>query len=318
MSALQLKTATRRKTKLRLSIAAPTGFGKTYSALLLAYGMTQDWEKVAVIDTENGSADLYAHLGPYQTITLEPPFSPARYIEAIKICEQAGIEVLILDSITHVWHGQGGILEYKDSLGGRYQDWAKATPLYQQWLNAILHSSCHVICTMRKKQAYSMVTENNRTKVEKAGLEDQIREGFDYEMTIAFDIINDSNMVKVSKDRTQLFTGKPEFKITPNTGEMIRDWCELGIVQNVAPVLENSGLAVSGNKVSLPEGEEAQPISAEEGKRMTDEAIKYLANCNSEDEIAVMEDGYTFPLKQVKRYREAKAERIQQLQPATA
>jgi hypothetical protein len=94
---------------------------------------------------------------------------PNKYIEAITICEKAGMEVVIIDSVTHVWKGEGGLLEYQTSLGGRYQDWAKTTPLYQQFLNSILHSSCHVITTMRKKQAYSMVQEGNKVKVEKKG-----------------------------------------------------------------------------------------------------------------------------------------------------
>lgn len=224
-----LQKATRKKVKLRMSIASPTGFGKTYSALLIAFGITNDWNKIAVIDTENESASLYSDLGDYNTLNIHPPFSADKYIEAIKICESAGIEVIILDSITHVWKGEGGLLEYQNSLGGRYQDWAKTTPIYQRWLNAILHSSSHVITTMRKKQAYAMISENGKNKVEKKGMEDEIRDGYDYEMTIAFEIINDKHLANVSKDRTRLFDGKPEFIITSETGKMIAEWCNSGV-----------------------------------------------------------------------------------------
>lgn len=226
---MQLKKATRKQVKLRLSISAPTGFGKTYSALLIAFGITDDWSKIAVVDTENGSASLYSDLGEYNTIELEPPFTTEKYIKAIELCEKSGIEVIIIDSITHVWKGEGGLLEYQNSLGGRYQDWAKTTPLYQKWLNAILHSTCHVITTMRKKQAYSMVQEGGKTKVEKKGMEDEIRDGYDYEMTVAFEIVNEKHMAFTSKDRTRLFDGKPEFVITPETGRIIKDWCESGV-----------------------------------------------------------------------------------------
>lgn len=226
---MQLQLATRESVKLRMSISSPTGFGKTYGALLIAYGITEDWSKIAVVDTENRSASLYAHLGKYYTIPLTPPFTTDKYIQAIEVCEKGGIEVVILDSITHVWKGEGGLLEYNNSLGGKYQDWAKTTPLYQKWLNKILNSSCHIISTMRKKQAYSMVTENGKTKVEKKGMEDEIRDGFDYEMTVAFEIINDNHLAKTSKDRTQMFDGKPEFVISSETGRMIRDWCEAGV-----------------------------------------------------------------------------------------
>jgi hypothetical protein len=225
---MQLQTAERKRVKLRLNIASPSGFGKTYGALLIAYGITGNWEKIAVIDTENDSASLYAHLGDFKSLSLHPPFSPDRYMEAIRICENAGMEVIIIDSVTHVWKGSGGLLEYQNSLGGRYQDWAKATPLYQKWLNAILQSKCHVITTNRKKQGYNMITEGNKTKVEKAGLDDEIRDGYEYEMTIALEVINDKHMAKASKDRTGLFVDKPEFLITVETGKQILDWCNQG------------------------------------------------------------------------------------------
>lgn len=225
---MQLQTASRKKVKIKMNIASPSGFGKTYSALLLAYGITGDWEKIAVIDTENDSASLYSNLGPFKTLRLDAPFSPDRYIQAIDTCEKAGMELIIIDSITHVWKGQGGILEYQNALGGRYQDWAKATPLYQKWLNRIVQSHCHIITTNRKKQAYNLITEGNRTKVEKAGMEDEIKDGFDYELTLAFEIINDKHMARASKDRTGLFVNLPEFVISPETGRMILNWCQSG------------------------------------------------------------------------------------------
>ena len=225
---MQLEKATRKKVKLRLNLASPSGFGKTYGALLIAFGITNNWEKIAVIDSENDSSSLYAHLGNFNTISLKPPYTPDRYIDAIRICENASMELIILDSVTHIWKGEGGLLEYQNALGGRYQDWAKATPLYQKWLSAVLNSKCHVITTTRKKQAYNLVTEGNKTKVEKAGLEDEIRDGYEYEMSIALEIINDKHLTKASKDRTSLFTGKPEFVITKDTGKQILDWCNLG------------------------------------------------------------------------------------------
>lgn len=225
---MQLQNAERTRVKLRLNLASPSGFGKTHSALLIAYGISGDWQKIAVIDTENDSASLYSHLGQFKTLSLHPPYTPDRYIEAIKTCENAGMEVIIIDSITHVWKGQGGLLEYQNSLGGRYQDWAKATPLYSKWLNTILQSKSHIITTNRKKQGYNMITEGNRTKVEKVGLEDEIRDGYEYEMALAFEIVNDKHMAKASKDRTQLFADKPEFVITVETGKLIKAWCEQG------------------------------------------------------------------------------------------
>lgn len=242
---MQLQNTTRKKVKLRMNIASPSGFGKTYSALLLASGIASSYEKIAVIDTENDSASLYAHLGNFKTIKLNPPYTADRYIEAIKICETAKMEVIIIDSITHFWNGQGGILEYQNSLGGRYQDWAKATPLYQRWLSTILQSSCHIITTNRKKQAYNMITENNRTKIEKAGLDDEIRQGYEYEMSLAFEIINEQHMAKASKDRTGLFANILEFVITSDTGKKILDWCNDGASISVDDISRRIGDIVS-------------------------------------------------------------------------
>ena len=147
---MQLQKASRKKVKIKMSLASPTGFGKTISALLIAYGITDDWSKIAVIDTENESASLYAKhklsngflIGEFQTIPLSPPFEPEKYTKAIKMCEEDGsIEVIIIDSITHVWQGQGGLLEYNTFLGGNiFLNWAKTTPCYRQ---AILYRLLH-------------------------------------------------------------------------------------------------------------------------------------------------------------------------------
>lgn len=225
---MELKKATRKKVKIKMSISSPTGFGKTYSALLMAYGITGDWTKIAVIDSENESASLYSDLGAFYTIPLKPPFTTDQYIKAIKLCEKESIEVCVIDSVTHVWKGAGGVLEYQGKLGGRYQDWLKATPLYQEWLDTILQSPMHIITTIRKKQAYEMVEDNGKKKVEKKGMEDEIRDGYDFEMTVAFELINEKHLAKAAKDRTRLFTDKPEFVITSETGKLIKEWCEQG------------------------------------------------------------------------------------------
>lgn len=223
---MNLQKAQKQRVKLRIGISSPSGFGKTYSALLMAFGMTQDWSKIAVIDTENGSANLYAELGEYNTLNLDAPYSPERYIEALKTCENASMEVIIIDSITHEWNGKGGCLQIQEKLGGRFQDWAKVTPRHQAFIDAILSSSCHVITTVRKKIDYSMDKDSNgRTKVVKLGLKDITREGLDFEMTTFFEIINDKHLVIASKDRTNLFSNKPEFVITSGTGKLLEKWC---------------------------------------------------------------------------------------------
>ena len=224
---MQLRKATRKKAKIRLGVSAVSGGGKTYSAILIAKGLSGDLSKVAVIDTENGSADLYAHLGDYNVLPLTAPFTPERYIEAIRFCEKAGMEVIIIDSISHEWDGKGGCLEIVEQLGGKYQDWAKVTPRHQAFLEAILHSSSHVITTVRRKQDYEMIKDGNRIKIEKGGLREITREGFEYELTINLEMDTVHNAT-ASKDRTSLFMGKPAFLPSEKTGELIAQWCEQG------------------------------------------------------------------------------------------
>ncbi len=235
---MQLKQSKRSNVKLRIGISGPSGFGKTTSALLLAYGLTNDWSKIAVIDTENSSASLYSNLGNYNVLDLQAPFSPERYIEAIEVCEKAGIEVCILDSITHEWSGIGGCLQIHEQLGGRFQDWAKVTPRHQAFIDKILQSNCHIITTTRRKIDYSLdVGSNGRTKVVKHGTKEITREGFEYELTVNFELINDKHLVKVSKDRTGLFNGKPEFIISSATGKKLLHWSTVEPVNN-KPILD--------------------------------------------------------------------------------
>jgi hypothetical protein len=225
---MQLQKATREQVKLRMGVSAVAGGGKTMSALLLAKGLVGDWSKIAVIDTENKSASLYAHLGPYNTIALDAPYSPERYIEAIKACEDGGMEAVIIDSITHEWDGKGGCLDIMDKLGGKYQDWAKVTPRHQAFIDAILQSKCHVITSVRRKQDYEMTKVDGKVKVEKAGLKEVTREGFEYELTLNFNI-DERHNATASKDRTGLFMDKPAFVISEETGVAIKHWCETGV-----------------------------------------------------------------------------------------
>ncbi|SCY36481.1 signal recognition particle subunit FFH/SRP54 (srp54) [Nonlabens sp. Hel1_33_55] len=226
---MKLIKAERHQVKLRLGLSGASGFGKTMSALLLAYGITENWSKICVIDTENNSASLYSHLGDYNVLTLNEPYSPERYIEAISICEEQGMEVVIIDSITHEWQGNGGCLSIHEKLGGRFQDWAKVSPRHQSFIDKILNSTAHIITTVRRKIDYSLDTNGNgRTTVIKHGTKEITREGFEYELTVNFELINDKHLVSVSKDRTGLFMNKPEFIINSATGRKLKSWCNTG------------------------------------------------------------------------------------------
>lgn len=227
---MQLQKATRKQVKLKLGLSAVAGGGKTKGALLLAKGLCGDWNKIAVIDTENNSASLYSDMGPFNTLELNADYTPEKYIQAIKTCEDAGMEVIIIDSITHEWDGKGGIIDISNSMtGNSFTNWAKITPRHQAFIDAILQSKCHVITTVRRKQDYEMNKDSNgKTTVTKAGLKEVTREGFEYELTLNFNLDERHNCT-ASKDRTGLFMDKPAFIITEQTGELIKQWCEQGI-----------------------------------------------------------------------------------------
>ena len=211
-----------------MGLQGPSGSGKTYSALLLAYGLVKDWDRIVVIDSENHSADLYAHLGDYSVVQIGPPFSPSKYIEAIEICEAAGMEVIIIDSISHEWDGAGGILDiHGGMMGNSFTNWNKVSPLHASFLNKILQSPAHIIATIRSKQDYVLSERNGKMVPEKIGLKGVARDGTDYEMTIVLDIDLKHNAT-ASKDRTGLFMDKPQFIVTESTGEIIRNWCMSG------------------------------------------------------------------------------------------
>ena len=237
---MQLQTASRKRAKIKMALQGPSGSGKTYSALLLAFGLCADWTKVAVIDTENHSAELYAHLGPYNTVSLKAPFSPEKYMEAVQLCERAGIQVIIIDSISHEWDGSGGILDVHAGMAGNsFTNWGKLTPRHNAFIQAILQSSCHIIGTIRSKQDYVLSERNGKVVPEKVGLKGVTRDGMDYEFTLVFDI-DIKHHATASKDRTGLFSGKPEFQITTETGKSILTWCNTGEqINEQAPNIED-------------------------------------------------------------------------------
>jgi hypothetical protein len=224
---MQLNRAERKNVKIKLGLQGSSGSGKTMSALLLAYGLTNDWSKIAIIDTENHSAELYSHLGAYNVLNLEPPFSPERYKEAIEVCKKAQMEVIIIDSISMEWDY---VLEQHSQLAGNsYTNWSKFTPRHHSFVQSILQANAHVICTLRAKQDYVLNEKNGKFVPEKVGLKSIQRDGLDYELTIVFEIDIKHNAV-ATKDRTELFSGKTEFKISSETGKEISEWCKKGIL----------------------------------------------------------------------------------------
>lgn len=223
---VQIRKARRSATKLRLLLAGPSGSGKTWGALSIAKGMGG---RTVVIDTEEGSSDLYDHLHEFDVIDLRPPFSPEAYIEAITAAEAAGYEVIIIDSVTHCWSGPGGCLEILEDVakaqfrGNTWSAWSVVTPRWRAFIDKILRSPAHVICCGRSKTESAQVDDHGRKKVTKLGMKLEARDGLEFEFTCCLDIIHDGHFATVSKDRTGLFSGDPK-PITPETGERLAKW----------------------------------------------------------------------------------------------
>ena len=226
---VQFLKAERKRAKLRLALAGPSGSGKTYGALLIAKGLGG---RVAVIDTEHGSASLYADLLDYDTLELTPPYSPERYIEAIRAAESAGYDVIVIDSTSHEWEGSGGCLESNETLarakyrGNTWSAWSDTTPRHRAFIDAQLQSRCHIIATMRSKTATEQAEENGKKKVVKLGMKAVQREGAEYEYTVVLDLEHEHHFAVASKDRTRLFA-EPHI-VTEETGKRLLAWLESG------------------------------------------------------------------------------------------
>ena len=224
------RKAERRKAKLRLALTGPAGSGKTYGALMIAQGIGG---KIALIDTENGSGDLYADICDYDVDTITAPYSIQKYLASINEAERLGYNVLIIDSLSHAWSGAGGLLDVQNDLaeksksGNSYTAWRKVTPWHNKLIETMLASKCHIIATMRTKTEYSMIqNERGKTEIRKIGLAPVQREGMDYEFTVVFNL-NMDHTVSVSKDRTGLFDSK-NFTISKKTGKTLSNWLNSG------------------------------------------------------------------------------------------
>lgn len=238
------KRATKKESKLRLGLIGPAGSGKTYTALTVAkyFG-----GRVAVIDSEHGSASKYADLFEFDVLELKS-FSPTDYVNAIKVAEQAGYVILIIDSLTHAWSGKNGALELVDKAtarlksGNSFAAWREVTPLHNQMVDAIMASKLHVIATLRSKTEYVMEEDSRGKKVpRKIGMAPIQRDGLEYE----FDVVGDmdwGNRLIITKTRCPELAGavisKPSEEFADTLKAWLGDFSSGDRPKQVAPKLE--------------------------------------------------------------------------------
>lgn len=199
--------ATKKAVRARIAFDGPSGAGKTWTALEWARVLG---EKIAVVDTERGSASLYSDKFEFDVLEIGPPFHPDRFVEALRSAEKAGYEVFVIDSLSHLWEGEGGVLDIADAAGARAQGnswagWKAATPTLRHLIDVILASDLHVIVTMRSKtewtqEEYTDSKGNRKTRPKRLGMAPVMRAGMEYEFTVVGDLDLEHRMT-ISKSR---------------------------------------------------------------------------------------------------------------------
>ena len=226
---MKFQKAKKSQAKLRLCLVAPSGAGKTYTALSVASGLG---DKIAVVDTEHASAALYAdEFGKeYDTLQLTS-FEVENYIEAIELASREGYDVLIIDSLSHAWAGKGGILEFVDKAskrsGNNFAGWRDATPKHNQLVEAILAAPIHIICTLRSKVEHIVENVKGRTQVRKVGMQPIQRDGVEYEFTIVGDMTQEHDLI-ITKTRAAFLADAVINKPGRKLGEQLREWLDAG------------------------------------------------------------------------------------------
>jgi hypothetical protein len=258
----QLTKATKEQAKARIALIGPSGSGKTYSALRMArvFG-----NRVVVIDTENRSASKYADMYEFETLPLDE-YSPATFVAAIKFCESQGVDVIVLDSLSHAWMGKGGALEQVDKAAKRYNNnsfmaWRDVTPQHNALVDALVHCKCHLIVTMRSKMEYVIDKDEKTGKSvpKKLGLAPIQRDGLEYEFDVVGDVNLDHDWI-ISKTRCSALDAAVISRPGEETAEVIKNW-----LNGSAPAAPVTPEPSKGKKADLQL--DNKPLSAAEVKR---------------------------------------------------
>ena len=203
------------------------------SALRIAKGMAEvSGARICVLDTEKESSNLYADVCEFDVLGFNPPFPADKYVKGIKLAETEGYGICIIDSASHEWAGEGGILNLVDKLTqassskNSYAAWNTATPVHNSFVEAILQSSMHVIVTLRSKVAYELVKneKTGRTAPVKVGMAPITREGMDFEFTTWLDLETQTHYATAGKDRTKLFSPTEPVILSEETGRALLHW----------------------------------------------------------------------------------------------
>lgn len=285
-----VKRAERRHSRLRLGISGASNGGKTWTSIELAFGLVEELlargvlsgtleGKVGVVDSERKSSQLYAHLGPFDTVELDPPYSVPRYVGAMQALERSGVVVIILDGISHAWDGAGGVLALLDAFeqGAKFSAFGTTVkPAQNEFVDAMLRSPCHVIATMRSKTAWVLEDKEKRTssggvrtvkEPKRIGMAPIQRPGIEYEFTTLLDLDTDTHAARVVKNRCPVFQSWVPKVITREHGRQLAAWLLEGAPEPAVPV--------SGSP-------------AERAQAVCDAAVRALARAGTLPDLAVV------------------------------
>lgn len=261
MSKLTFAKATKAKSRLRLALFGPTGSGKTYTALRIAEPIAlARGGRIAVIDSEAGSASKYGDIFDFDTLTLDS-FSPLTYVDAIHAAEDAGYAVIIIDSLSHAWMGKDGALEQVDRFAARSQSgnkftaWRDVTPMHNEMIEAMLRCSADLIATMRVKMEYVMEEVNGKKVPRKIGLQPVQRDGMEYEFDIVADLDVD-HVLTVSKSRCSALDGKVFRNPGPDFAKPAYEWISSGVeaAPRQLPAPQDEPKPQAPKPATVPEG----------------------------------------------------------------
>jgi hypothetical protein len=230
--------AVKRQAKARVALAGPTGSGKTWNGLVWATALGK---RIAVVDTERSSASLYAPHFAFDVVDFQPPYDPARLVKLIRIAATEGFDVLMIDSLSHFWEGEGGTLDIVDaaasrSSGNQYAGWKIGTPALRHLVDTMLGCPMHLIVTMRSKMEYVLQTNDRGKQVpQKVGMAPVMRAGVEYEFTLVGDLDLEHRLT-ISKSRCDLLADwvAPKDRIQ-EAAERFAAWLDEGAPEEPAP-----------------------------------------------------------------------------------
>jgi hypothetical protein len=274
--------------KIKLGLRGPSGSGKTFGAIKLAYGLCKDYKKIFVVDTELSAGMVKRYTGPFMKTDLCAPYHPQKFLNCFEKAVELGADVIIFDSISHLWSGAGGFLDINSELAkakfnnNTFAAWSHTTNLYYKPFidKVIMQNDVHIIFTMRTKTDYAISTDDkNKTSVKKIGTKEDMRDGFEYELSLCFNL-DEENIAYASKDRLNIFKGR-FFMINETHGAEIADWLNSNPSppppppqQPVEKIAEPEPSTPVVSEPTTPEAEPQTPAAVETSTNLTHNDVR--------------------------------------------